>query len=133
MTRGSNNSGQQLFWHLTAVKPFAFLEGPSDTSKVPSVVMWAERVRGVLRPGDPSVIRQSSIRIGSVVGVYQLPRRFDTDLWVHAVKGEFLFVFYKVKQMGVGAAKTVAAIDAKRVVPDDPTAAVKTGLLRSDL
>ena len=99
MARRSNDSGEQLFRHLAAMKPFSLFERSSDPREEPSVMVWAKCKRGILGTGNPGIVWQTPVGISSVVSVDQLTSRLDSYLRIELVEGEVLFVFYKMKKM----------------------------------
>ena len=95
-------------------------------------MVGAETQRRILRSNDPGIIWQATIGVGSIVRVDQLASRLNPDLGIDASERNVLFVFDEVKQMGVGPAETVLAIDAKGVIPNDPAATMEASLLSFD-
>ena len=111
------------------MKTFALFECSGNARNIPSIVNRTETQWCILRTSDPSVIWKPTVRICAIVSVNQLAGGLNSDLGIDTVKGEILFVFYKMKNMGMRTAKAINAIDAKSVIPNHPAAAVKACLL----
>ena len=71
---GTDDSTQELFRHLATMKALAFFKGSSYACKIPHVVLRAKGFWCVLRAHDPSVIRQSSVWVRTIIRVNELSR-----------------------------------------------------------
>ena len=83
------------------MESFAFLKRTGDARDVPCIVTRTETQRCVLGARDPSVVRQTTVGVGAVISVDQLPRRLHANLGIDTVEREVLFVFDKVKNVRV--------------------------------
>ncbi len=68
--------------------------------------------------------------VGSGVGVDQLPGGRHTDC--RTVEREFFCIPHKMKEMRMTAAELLRAVDAKRVIPDDPASADEAQFVLKD-
>src|SRR5438445_4352227 len=101
--------------------PCPLLKGATDSREVPDVLSGCKTIVGVLWPQNPRVIRKPAFGVCSRIGIHHLARRRNTN--GRRVESELLGVFDKMKEVSVAAAEFVLAVDAKSVIPDDPTAA----------
>lgn len=97
----------------------------------PTPVVAGQFSKNIGRRNDPGVIRQPAAWIRPLVVVDQLTRRRNSVLV--RLEDKVARVFDEMEQMNVRAAEIAGAVDAERVIPDDPTAAVKADLLALDL
>ena len=130
---GADDASQELLRHLAAMKAGPLLERPRHSREIPRVLPLGEAVAQVLWTQDPRVVGQSPAGISPRVGIHELPGRGNAVLRVVLPKGETFRILDEVEQMGMRAAELMRAIDAERVIPDDPTAAMKADLLTLQL
>jgi hypothetical protein len=92
---GADDPPQKLLGHLAAMKPGPLFERSRHAREVPGVFFRGKAVRHILRPENPRIIGQSSLRIGPTVRVHELAGRRDADRLV--IEGELLRVLHEVE------------------------------------
>ena len=104
-----------------------FFERSSDPRKVPHILIRGEPFRAVLRAQNPSIIWIPPLRIRSCIRIHQLSRRWNGN--VCGIERKTLWVLVKVKKVRMRTSEFGFAVHSERVVPHDPTSAMKTDLL----
>ena len=95
--------------------------------------MWLKTSGRIMRTQNPGVVWKPTIGVGTLVAIHELPSGGNSNLGVRRVECKLLGVGNEMKQMSMRPAKTLGAIHTKRVIPNDPTAATKSGLLGGNL
>ena len=108
----------------------SLLERAADPREVPGVFRRAEAVGQVLRTQHPGVVGEPARRVGPLVTVDEFAGGRHADRV--GVERERRRIANEVKQVDVRPAEFLLAVDAERVIPDDPTAAGEPEFPRGD-